>query len=512
MNIKRFDYKSDNAVLMYISVFKFLLLVLFAGNYGLFRDEFYYLQCSKHIDWGYVDQPPFSILVLAVSRLLFGESLLGIRIFAYIASCGIIFVTGLITREMGGNRFAQGVSAIAAVFCGTILGSGSFFSMNAFDILFASLIFYLLIRLIKSDNKKIWIALGIIFGIALQNKLSPLFIGFGIAVGMVLTKQRKYFLTKELYIGAAIAFLIFLPNVIWQAANNFPTVEFMRNAALRKNRPMGFSGFFIGSILELNPPFVFFLITAFYFLVFNKTGKQFSIIAWMFISIFIVFVLNNGKPYYMGILFPVMLAAGAVGADLLIERYMKKWGRAVLIISIILPGAVIATPFAIPVLDVDAFISYSAALGIKPANAENQRLGALPQFYADRFGWKEITAGVADAYNKLTDDEKKNVIIFAQNYGEAGAIDYYGKQYGLPRAYSAHNNYWFWGPPQNANVSVAIVVGSNLRANSEFFEQVELSGQIENKYSMPYENVGIFICRKPKASIQQVWGRLKSFI
>ncbi len=509
---KRLDFTGDNAVLIYISIFKFLLLVLFAGNYGLFRDEFYYLECSKHLDWGYVDQPPFSILVLAVSRILFGESILGIRIFAYAASCGIIFVTGLIAREMSGNKFAQSVSAFAAVFCGTILGAGSIFSMNSFDILFSSLIFFLLIRLIKSENKKLWIPLGIIFGIGLQNKLSPVFIAFGLAVGMALTKHRKYFLSKELYIGAAIAFLIFLPNIIWQIANSFPTIEFMRNAASRKNQPLGVIGFLSGSIMELNPFFIFFLLTAIYFLVFNKTGRQFALIAWTLILIFFVFVFFNGKPYYMGILFPVIIAAGVVGAEILIDKYINSWGRYALIILILIPAAVSVTPFAIPVLNVEAFIGFSGSLGVKPGSGERQHLGILPQFYADRFGWKEMVEEVAAAYNKLSEDEKKNVVIFAQNYGEAGAIDYYGKQYGLPKAYSAHNNYWFWGPPQNFNGEAAIVVGSNKQDNSKFFEQVELSGTLENKYAMPYENVGIFICRKAKISLQQGWAKLKIFI
>jgi 4-amino-4-deoxy-L-arabinose transferase-like glycosyltransferase len=301
---KRFDPSGDNAVLLYISFFKFLVLIVFAGNYGIFRDEFYYLECSKHLSWGYVDQPPLSIFILSVSRKLFGESIIGIRIFAYIASCITVFISGLIAREFGAGKFIQAITALSVIFCAVILGGGNYFSMNAFDILFSAVIFYLLIRLIKYDNPKTWILLGIVFGIGLENKLTPLFIAFGLAIGLLLTKQRKYFLSKELYIGASIALLIFLPNLIWQMMNGYPTLEFIHNATVMKNVQFGFIGFFVNALIELNPLYAVYLPGFFYFLFFNTMGKRFSIIGWICIIVFIVFVLNNGKPYYMGVFYP----------------------------------------------------------------------------------------------------------------------------------------------------------------------------------------------------------------
>jgi hypothetical protein len=504
-------YTGENAILIYVSLFKFLLLVLFAGNYGLFRDELYYIECSKHLSWGYVDQPPFSILMLAISRKLFGESILGIRVFAYLAGSATVFISGLMVRELGGKKFAQVFTTIAVIFSGVILGTSNYFSMNSFDIFFASLMFYILIRIVKEDNRKLWIILGIVLGIGLENKFTFLFLGFGLLVGLILTKQRKNFLYKEIYICAAIALLLFLPHLIWQVLNHFPTLEFMQNAATRKNSHLGFVGFFTGSIMELNPFYTIFLITAGYFLFLNKEGKRFSIIGWMFISIFIVFVLNNGKPYYMGVLFPVMIAAGVTGADSLIIRYIKNWGRYVLILLLI-PSIVLVTPFAIPILNVDTFISFSEYLGIKPASGERSRLGILPQFYADRFGWKEMVEDVRDVYNKLSDKEKKQVVIFGQNYGEASAVNIYGKEYGLPTAISSHNSFWFWGYPKDYTGEMMIVIGSNIKDNKVFFEQVELAAVHENKYGMPFENVNIYLCRKVKMPMNEMWNKIKNFI
>ncbi|MEW6194212.1 MAG: glycosyltransferase family 39 protein [Bacteroidota bacterium] len=488
-----------------------MLLLVFAGNYGIFRDEYYYIECSKHLDWGYVDQPPFNALVLLISRSVFGESIFGIRIFAYLAGALTVFMSGMIARELGGSKYAQFLSALAATFAGVLLGGSSYYSMNAFDYLFASLMFYYLIKLIKTGNSKLWITIGLIFGIGLQNKLTFLFLGFGLFIGLLLTKNRKYFLNKELYIGAALAPLIFLPNIIWQIANNFPTLEFMHNAATYKNVSLGFVQFFSEHLLELNPFSTLLLIAAFYFLFVNKKGKVFAVIGLMYISILIVFVLNNGKPYYMGVLFPVILAAGAVGIDLLIDRYLRNWARYVLVF-LLLPGYLITAPFAIPVLDVDSYLKLSEVTGISPTLAERNRTSALPQFFADRFGWEEMVQKTAEAYNKLSEREKKNVIIIAQNYGEAGAVNYYKNKYGLPTAISPHNNYWIWGYPERYNEQVMIVIGGDLEDNKEYFEEAEVAASHYNEYGMPYENVDIFICRKPKYELREIWDRVKVFI
>ncbi len=511
---KGFELLGENEILFYIAFFKFLLLIFFAGNYGLFRDEFYYLDCSKHLSFGYVDQPPFSILVLAISRILFGESIIGIRIFAYIAGSATVIVAGLIARELGGKKYAQALTALCTVFSGVILGDGSYFSMNAFDILFSAITFYLLVKLIRKDNKKLWLPVGVMFGIGLENKLSFLFLGFGLAVGLILTRQRKYFLEKELYIAAVIAALIFLPNIIWQAVNHFPTIEFMRNAAERKNMPMSPLHFFLGSLMELNPAYIVLLFAALYFLFIYKEGRRFALVGWMYVVIFFVFAFNNGKPYYMGILFPAIIAAGAAGSEILIEKYLRGWVRYSLVFFFI-PSFIIVTPFAVPVLSVDSFIHFSEFMGIKPESGERSATGILPQFYADRFGWKEMVEQVAHVYNSLPGDEKKKVAIIAQNYGEAGAVNYYGKQFGLPEAYSPQNSCWYWGPPNpdsSGDGEIVIVIGSNKKDNSVWFEQVDLAAKHFSKYGMPYENVGIFVCRKAKMPVNEIWKRVRFFI
>jgi len=508
---KRFDYKSTTAILFYIALSKLLLLVIWGSNYGFFRDEFYYIECSKHPAFGYVDQPPLSILLLAVSRTLFGESILGIRLFSYLEGSTTVFLAGLIARELNGKRYAQILASLSALFCGVILGGSNYFSMNSFDILFSAVVFYFIIRLIKSNDRHIWLPIGIVFGFGLENKLSFLFLGFALAAGMLITKERKYYRCKEVYISALIAFLLFLPNIVWQIVNHYPTLEFMRNAATRKNVPMTPLQFFIGSLMELNPSYIILIVSAFYFLFFNRNGKKFALIGWIYIIVFTVFVLYHGKPYYMGIVYPALIAAGAVGAEVLIERYLGGWARYALILLLI-SAYISVLPFAVPVLPVDSFIEFSKFLGIKPVNAEKSKLGLLPQFYSDRFGWEEMVEKVAYVYNMLSEEEKKKAIIIAQNYGEAGAIGLFGKKYGLPEVFSPHNNYWFWGPPENWDGSIAIVVGSNKQGNSVYFESVEKAASHFNKYGMPFENVDIFVCKKIKKPVEEIWPAIKKFI
>lgn len=515
---------STNAILIYLSLFKLILLLLFAGNYGIFRDEYYYIESSKHLAFGYVDFQPLSAIILAISRFIFGESILGVRIFAFIAGSAIVFLTGLITREFGGSKFAQILSAFLVIFSGVVLGATSYFSMNSFDILLSTLMFYYLIKLINTGNPKLWVMIGLLFGLGLENKLTFLFLGFGLLVGLILTKFRKQFKVKELWYGAVLALIIFLPNIIWQIANHYPTLDFMRNAAMYKNRPMGLIEFFVQSLLELNPGYVIFVLTAIYFLFFSKEENEnpplrgkYNLLGWIFVAVFFVFAFNNGKPYYMGVLYPMLLAAGVTGADKLIDMFFRKSIRIrrrvkVILAVIVFPFCLIGVPFSIPLLSVDSFIQYSEFLGIKLSNEERAELGLLPQFYADRFGWEDMVKQVADVYNQLSVEEKKHTLIFGQNYGEASAVNYYRKKYGLPEAISSHNNYWIWGYPKNFKVETMIVIGSNLKDNSEYFEDVKLAAHHFSKYGMPFENVDIFICRHPKKPLSEVWDKLKFYI
>ncbi|MEK7249038.1 MAG: glycosyltransferase family 39 protein, partial [Bacteroidota bacterium] len=229
--------KQNNTMLFTLAVMNFLLHVIVNATtaHGYFRDEFYYIACSEHLAFGYVDQPPLSILLLAINRFLFGDSLVALRIMPALAAALTVFLTGKIAAALGGNRFAKSLAALCSLIAPQYLGMLNFFSMNAVDLLFWTIAVLIVVNIMREGNPKLWLSFGVVAGLGAQNKFSILFLCFGIAVGLLLTSERTHLRNKWFWLGATIAAIIFLPHVIWQIVNNYPTLEFVRNATLNKN-------------------------------------------------------------------------------------------------------------------------------------------------------------------------------------------------------------------------------------------------------------------------------------
>lgn len=499
-------------ILVILTLFKFLFHFFINANgaYGFFRDEFYYIACSNHIAWGYVDQPPFSILMLKISRLILGDSLLAIRFLPALLGALTVFISGKIAKELGGGVFAQSVAAICVIIAPINLSLNTYYSMNSFDLFFWAFSFYLLILIIKNQNKNLWYILGIIIGLGLMNKISMLWFGGGLFVGLLLTKHRKLLLTKEPWIAFIITGIIFLPYIIWQIQNDYPTIEFMRNALKDKyvlQSPLDF----LKSLILMENPITFPIwILGLYYLLFNKDQNQFRILALIFIAVLVILLLNpSSKAEYLSSSFPVLFAGGGMFLENIFEKRKIFWPKPAVVILLAL--SIWVAPLAAPVLPVKTYIKYAEFFGIKPSTSEKKQLAQLPQFFADMFGWKEMTEQIANTYDKLTPKEKQTCVIFCGNYGEAGAINFFGKKDGLAPAISGHNNYYLWGPVRK-NIKVVIVIGSSEKSLSQLFGEVIPADTLHLKYSMPYENnQPIWICKEPKKTIQEVWPSTKHF-
>lgn len=514
-----FKFKDLTPTLI-IALGKLVLNMMFHGRYGYFRDELYYIACSKHLDWGYVDQPPLSIFILRISRWLFGDSLYGIRFTAALAGAVVVVLTGLMVRKLGGGRFAQLFAALAAALSPVILGNGArYFSMNAFDLLFWALAGYIVISIIRDANPKLWVLFGVIAGLGLMNKYSMLFLGFGIVVGLLLTRNRTYLISKWFWLAGGIAVLIFLPHVIWEVHHGYPTLEFIRRASAEKNVAMNVFDFTMNQFLMTGFLQSLLWLTGLYYFFFNSQGRKYRAMGWMYLVVFAVMVLNNSKAYYLTPVYPMLLAGGVLPWESMLEKGRKCVRKSVAIILLVVASLVIM-PFAIPVLSADSLIKYMKLLGVTSKAEEHSSLGVFPQYYADMFGWEEFTATIANVFQKLTPDEQAHCVIYVRNYGEAGAIDFFGKKYGLPDAGSGHNNYWMWGPPQ-VDMKVAIVLGNSRDLQENLsdlqglgrFEHAELAATTSCRYCMPYENGRqIFLCRKPFFAFRQIWPGEKNFI
>jgi hypothetical protein len=505
---------ANRALIAGIAAVPFVLHTLTNTRYGYFRDEFYYIACSQHLDWGYVDHPPLSIALLALERWLLGDSLPAIRFLPALAGFALALLTAMLARELGGGRFAQTLAAIAVVVAPIYLALGNFFSMNAFEPLFWTAAAYILIRIVNTGNSKLWLLFGVVAGLGLQNKHSMLLFSFGVFVALLLTRERKRLLDKWFWLGGSTASLIFLPNVVWQITHNWATVEFLRNAQAYKIAPLSRIEFVTEQVLMLHPlalPIWFAGLCYF----FSPDGRRYRFCGWTYVVLLAVFMTTKAKPYYLTPIYPLPLAAGARVIEAIARRAKWRWLRVGVPFALVI-GGITAAPLALPVLPVEELIRYGRLLGmeasVKRATSENAPQGELPQYFADMFGWDEVVSAVARAYEALSPEEQKKAVIFASNYGEAGAINLLGKSRGLPEAISGHNNYWLWGPG-NYSGEVVIVLGYALEDLKPMFDSVEQAGTVHCRYCMPLEkDRTVYICRGLKQPLREIWPRLKRYL
>lgn len=480
-------------------------------QYGYFRDELYYIASTNHLGPGYVDHPPLSILFLAIQKLLFGDSLTSIRTIPLLCGVAVIIMTAMLARELGGRRFAQSLAALCALCGPAFLGTHHVYSMNAWDHFFWTLAVLVLVRLLNREDPRGWPVLGLVLGLGLLNKISVLWLGAGIAAGLLLTPDRKWLRTKGPWLAILIAFALFSPYVIWNISNGLPTLEFMRNAAELKMVDTAVFDFLKEQILIMNPAAAPVWISGLAFCLIAPQGRRWRILAIIYLTSLIILLAGPRKAGYLVPAYPMLFSAGGVALEIWLAAGKIRILRPVLVAAQILV-AVPILPLALPLLPPDEFIRYSKKLGITPPAEERHQRAELPQHYADMFGWDEMVEKVERAYNSLTPEEKKHCVVFGQNYGEAGAIDVLGRKRNLPRVISGHNSYWFWGPGTDP-IDVVIIIGGDAPDNAAVFENVQIVDRIECSRCMPYEqNLDVSIGRKPKIPLSELWPQLKQFI
>jgi hypothetical protein len=490
-----------------------LALHLYAGrHYGFFVDELYYLACARHLAWGYVDQPPLIAAVAWITRAVLGDSLSAIRLPAALAGAGAVLLTGMIARELGGNRFAQGLAALCLLLAPGALALDHFLSMNAFEPLFWMGCAYLVLRIMRTGNAKLWLWFGVVAGIGLENKHSMLIFGFGLVAGLVLTRERRWLRSPWFWAGGAIAFLIFLPNLLWNIQHHFPFLEEQANIR-RSGRDVSLSlfAFFGQEILAMLPLSLPIWLAGLWYLFFNREGKRFRVLGWAWVVTTGVILALSPRVYYLFPAFPILFAAGSVAWERWLAAVRAQWIKPVYVTLMILMGAVLA-PTLIPLLTPETYIRYAAATHLQQPRLENHRLGPLPQLFADQFGWEEMAATVAGVYNSLPPAVRAKTAIFGQSYGQAGAIDLFGPKYGIPEgtAVSGHQNYFLWGPHGFTGESMIVMADRQQRLES-LFTIVRKVARVDHPYSMPYNHFDVFYCSGIKQPLSELWPQVKNW-
>ena len=482
-----------------------LLHVLLSGRYGYFRDELYFLDCGRNLAWGYVDMAPM-IAFVARFALMLGGSLHVLRTIAGIAGAGIVAFSILIAWRLGGGRFAQALAGLCAFIVPEYLGTGSLLTMNVFEKCFWMGCVYVIIRIIQTGNSRLWIWFGVLAGLGLMNKHSMLFFGSAVLVGVVLTEQRRELGHKWIWIGGAIAALIFLPNVIWQVQHHFPTLEDLHNVKVSgKNVVLGPMAFIREQIFMMHPITFPVWLSGLWFFFFGR-GKRYRLLGWIYLVLLVEFMVLHGKDYYLSGAYPMLLAGGAVAIENWLDRgrmtHEKLWPKAAIVVVVAALGAVIA-PLALPLLSPQGYVAYMETLHVKPSKTEVNHNGPLPQFLGDQFGWPELVGQVAAIYNGMPAEQRAKTAILAGNYGEAGAIDLFGPSYGLPTALSGHQNYYFWGT-RGFTGDTLITIQYGPRYLGEICDSVKEAAMHTSDWGMAEENHAIYVCHL-KQPLAQIW-------
>lgn len=495
------------ALLLVLTFADFAAHMLVSTNYGYFRDELYYIEAGRHLAFGYVDFPPLIALLARALNVLAGDALWAIHVVPAVATALVVFVTGLMARELGGGRFAQVLAALASLAAPTFLATGSIFSMDALDELWWVLASYLAIVILKRDGVRPWLLFGVVVGVGLATKVTMLFFGFAITVGLILTRARRHFLSPWTWIGGMIALALLVPYALWNLSNGWPTLEFFGNY----EGSDGPAEFLVGQILGMNPFTLPLSLLGLWFYFGTRGGRTYRTLGWAFLVLLSIFTVLGAKAYFLSPAYPMLYAGGAVLVEGLggrVANLLKPVYAALLLVS----GLLLA-PLAMPILPPTVFAKYYGFMSdTGNASAGQEGEGVFPQPLGDRFGWNSMARTVASVHDDLPAKKRTRACVFTSNYGEASAINFLGGRYGLPPAISGHNNYYLWGPGE-CDGEVMITVGVPRGQVEQFYSGVRKAATNTCRYCVLEEEDGasVYVATKPKATIRELWPRTKHY-
>ena len=479
-------------------------------GWGYFRDELYYLICGRHLAWGYVDHGPLVALQARLAESLFGRSLAGLRIFAALAGALRVFLTGMLAWSLGGQRAAQALAMIGVLVAGQYLGGDSYLAMNSFESLFWMSCLLALILIESDASRRLWLLFGLSAGLGLLNKPSMTFFLGALLIALLATPQRRLLRTPWMLAGVTLMLLIVAPYLHWQVVHHWPTLEFLQNGrAEHKNIVLGPLAFLNNQIQTMHPLNLLLWGAGLLWLLRRKTWRWLGLTWLIFLAGMIAL---QAKDYYVVPIYPILFAAGGLAW----ESRLAEWKRQRIFAFPLLEGALLSTgllllPMSNPILTPPAWLAYTGALHLRPrGNTENTSSGALPQFFADRFGWQEEVVKIRRVYRSLSPAEQQQTVILCTNYGEASAINFLAPD--LPPAISGHNNYWLWGPGPKPATILIDVENTTAEHLQDFYSSVLLVDHMESPWSMPYEHRSIFLLRAPHQTMQALWLDKKMYL
>lgn len=470
-------------------------------NYGFHRDELLHLSASEHLDWGFMEFPPFIALIGKLPYWLFDYSLMGVRLFPTLAGIGIVILCCYMAKELGGKHWAVLLAGLCVLAFVSFYRNHTLFQPVAFNQFFWTLGFFVLIKYLKTKRTSWLLLLGVAGGVGLMNKYLMLVWGFGIAVGLLFYNKGRLYKSLGVYGAGLIALLIFLPNIIWQYQHDWPVL--LHLAELQSEQLDGQNVF----------AFVFGQLDSIFTLAVSLIGgialfrdqrlKSYRSVGIAVGVIFLTFWILQAKAYYFFGAYPVLFAAGSVKLEAWLQQTKRHWNYAVA--GLIFLPSLPFIPEATPLLPIEQYVAY---MDLEEQNGRVELTGD----YADMFGWEEQVQLVDSVYQSLDSLEQEDIVLWAENYGEAGAMQIIGDKYGLPDPISRHGSFWLWGY-SNPNAKVWISIGNEKESVEQVFEDVKLVKMIYHKYAIGEENgIPLYICRKPKVNIAVWWAEYEEHV
>jgi 4-amino-4-deoxy-L-arabinose transferase-like glycosyltransferase len=461
-----------------------------AARYGFHRDELYFLACARHLAWGYVDQPPFVPMVAWLSTHLMGTSPVAVRVFPALAAGATVILTACMARELGGSRRAQLLAALAAATSPQVLAAFHLLSTTAFDLLFWAAISFVVLRLLRTRDERLWLVIGALVGLGLLNKVNVGFLVAGVVAGFVLGGRSRDLRSPWLGAGAALALLIFAPNVVWNATHDWASLAMMRSLHQENSGLTASLTFIPAQFIVVGPVLIVFWLAGLRRLLASSFARALGI---AFISLLVLFAVAGAKTYYLGGMYFALFAGGGVWVEERMTpttagRTVRRWA------ALMLVGGLIGLPLALPVLPESML-------------ARGEWESKINKDLSATVGWNDFVKQVDQVANRLPGDERANLVVFTGDYGAAGAVDLYGSRYRLPHAISGHNSYWWWGPAGARNGTTTIAVDLPRDYLLTIFSQVQPAGTVTAPYGVWTEERGdpIWICRGQKETWAQAW-------
>lgn len=494
---------SETGILVLIALAFLVFHVLTNGQYGFHRDELQTLDDARHLDWGFVAYPPITPLIGRLELILFGTSLVGFRFFAAVVVSIVSILAGLMAKELGGSRGAQVLAAICVAVSPLALTQAAVMQYVSFDYLWGVLATYFILRLLKSEDARWWLAIGATLGLGMETRYTMGFLALGIAGAVLLTSARRYLVNKWLWAGVALSILIFLPNVVWQARHQFISLDFLSHLHARDLRQGRYNGFYREQLLvNVNIVTAPLALLGVWFYLFREEARRYRMLGWTIVFTFALFAIAGARSYYTAPLYPALLAGGCVFFGTWLAGARPLWRRAAYGTqwALLTAGGVTFALLAVP---------------LAPIGSRVWRVTAtMHDQFREELGWPELAQTVARVYDSLPPEERAHTGILTGNYGEGGALNLYGPALGLPHAMSLTNSFWYRGYDPRLPQTV-ILTGFDLDEAEKVFASCVVAAKNTNSYNVENEesrdHPDILLCRELKMPWPVYWSRFRRY-